>query len=52
MGRPRKAPEGEVQIEVLRDGVFIAEDVRADKGDKITVSAEIAEVLKAYGFAK
>lgn len=52
MGRPRKAPEGEVQIEVLRDGVFIAEDVRADKGDKVTVSAEIAEVLKAHGFAK
>lgn len=52
MGRPRKAPEGEVQIEVLRDGVFIADDVRADKGDKVTVSAEIAEALKAYGFAK
>ena len=52
MGRPRKAPEGKVEIEVLRDGVFIAEDVRADKGDKVTVSAEIAEVLKAHDFAK
>jgi hypothetical protein len=52
MGRPRKVLDGDIEIEVLRDGVFITEDVRADKGDKVTVSAEIAEVLKAHGFAK
>lgn len=52
MGRPRKVPEGDIEIEVLRDGVFIAEDVRADKGDKVTVPAEMAEALKAYGFAQ
>lgn len=50
MARPRK--DGEVSIEVLRDGVFIADDVRAAKGDKVTVPAEIAEALKAHGFAK
>ncbi|MGL5734117.1 MAG: hypothetical protein ACRCYS_04545 [Beijerinckiaceae bacterium] len=52
MGRPRKGPEGAVEIEVLRDGVFVAEDIPANKGDKVTVPAEIAEALKAHGFAK
>ncbi|MGL5734740.1 MAG: hypothetical protein ACRCYS_07730 [Beijerinckiaceae bacterium] len=52
MGRPRKIAEGEVEVEILRDGVWIAEDCRADKGDKVTVPANISEALKANGFAK
>jgi hypothetical protein len=52
MGRPRKVTEGDVEIEILRDGVFYAEDVRADKGDKVIVSADVAEGLKANGLAK
>lgn len=50
MARPRK--DGEVTVEILKDGVFYAEDARADKGERVTVSPEIAEGLKANGLAK
>lgn len=39
-------------VEILRDGVFIAEDVRANKGDKPEVSRAIAKILIANGHAK
>lgn len=52
MARPRKAPEGTVGIEVLRDGVFVAEDVCKNKGERADCSAEIAELLIERGHAK
>lgn len=52
MARPRKVPEGEVSMTILRDGVFAAEDMRSDKGDKVTVPAEVAAELEAKGLAK
>jgi hypothetical protein len=50
MARPRK--DGDVTVEILRDGVFYAEDKRADKGDKVAVPVDVAEGLKANGLAK
>lgn len=41
-----------VQIEILRDGVFVAEDERCDAGDVATVAAEIADALVKNGHAK
>lgn len=41
-----------VRIEILRDGVFVAEDQPRNKGDVETVPAEIAEALVKNGHAK
>lgn len=41
-----------VQIEILRDGVFVAEDQPCNKGDVETVPAAIAETLVKNGHAK
>lgn len=41
-----------VQIEILRDGVFVADDQPCKKGDVKTVSAAIAEALVKNGHAK
>jgi hypothetical protein len=52
MARPKKTVDGETTIEILSDGVFIAEDDRRDKGDKATVPADIAEILIERGHGK
>lgn len=52
MARPRKVPEGAVEIEVLRDGVFVGEDECKDKGERATCPADIAEILCERGHAK
>lgn len=52
MARPRKVVEGKVNIRILADGVFVAEDVRKDWGDTATVDAEIADILIKRGDAK
>ena len=44
--------KNDVQVEILRDGVFVAEDQRCDTGDVATVSAEIADALVKNGHAK
>lgn len=41
-----------VDVSMLRDGVFVAEDVRKDKGEKAFVPADIAKVLIDNGHAK
>lgn len=51
MARPRKVVEGKVNIRILADGVFVADDVRKDKGDIVTVVAEIADILIKSGKA-
>lgn len=50
MARPRK--DGDVTVEILRDGVFHAEDERSDRGDKPTVSPDVANILIERGHAK
>lgn len=58
---PRKAPAKEkipaktsdlVPIVIQRDGVFIAADVRKDKGDKAHVEPDLADLLIERGHAK
>lgn len=41
-----------VTIRVLRDGVFVADDVRKDKGETATVSPALAKLLIERGHAK
>jgi hypothetical protein len=50
MARPRK--DGDVMVEILRDGVWGNEGERSDKGDKPVVSPEIAAILIERGHAK
>lgn len=50
MGRPRK--DGDVEIEVTRDGVFVAEDDKRAKGARATVPAAVAATLIENGHAK
>ena len=52
MGRPRKVLDGDIEIEVTRDGVFVADDLKAAKGEKHTVPAAVATVLIENGHAK
>ena len=52
MARPKRIIEGEVQIRILADGVFIAEDDRRDAGDVATVPQAIANVLIERRHAK
>jgi hypothetical protein len=68
MGRPRKYPlaviEGDeqagrvedsvsdVEIRILRDGVFMAEDVRKNKGDVALADPDIAAILVEYNHAQ
>jgi preprotein translocase subunit YajC len=52
MGRPRKVAEGDVEIEVTRDGVFVAEDDSRDKGARVTIPADVANILIGNGHAK
>ena len=47
-----KAKADAVQIEILADGVFVAEDERRDKGDVETVATDIADSLVKSGHAK
>jgi hypothetical protein len=41
-----------VQIEILRDGVFVADNERQDVGAVVSVPAEIADALVKSGHAK
>jgi hypothetical protein len=41
-----------VELRIIADGVFVAEDVRHDTGDIVKVSASIAKVLIDGKFAK
>ena len=52
MARPKKNPEGAVTVEALRDGVFVADDVRCDKGERATVSAELAKIMQEAGLVR
>jgi len=52
MGRPRKVPEGDMIVVIIKDGVFIADDVRREKGAVEAVPAVIAEALIGSGHAK
>lgn len=52
MARPRKTPEGAVQVEVLRDGVFLAEDVRSDRGSRVMVPADLALKMEGAGLVR
>ena len=47
-----KHDDGLVPITIQRDGVFIAADVRKDKGDKAHVDPEMAKLLIERGHAK
>lgn len=54
MARPRKAAAddgGEMKLRILRDGVFIADDVRCDTGDEPMVEADVAAILIERGHA-
>jgi hypothetical protein len=42
----------DVKIEILKDGVFIADDVRCAKGAVQNVPSEIADALVDTGHAK
>lgn len=48
----KKKDADSVQIEILRDGVFVAEDVRCDKGSKPNVPASIADDIVKNGHAR
>jgi hypothetical protein len=52
MARPRRVPLGDVEVVILRDGVYPFEDVRKDKGDTVTVDAATAEILIGNGHAR
>lgn len=52
MARPRKTPEGQVQVRILADGVFIADDQCCDKGDTAMVEPGIADNLIENGHAE
>jgi hypothetical protein len=41
-----------VEIEILRDGVFVADNDRQDVGAVVSVPAEIADALQKSGHAK
>ena len=41
-----------VHLTVLRDGVFVAEDVRKDKGERAYASPDVAQLLIERGHAK
>lgn len=45
-----KIPEGDVKVRVKRDGVWLKENERSDKGDEGTIDAALAETLKEAGF--
>lgn len=47
-----KKPQTVKEIQILKDGVFIAEDVRANTGDKVKVNPETAKMLIERGHAK
>jgi hypothetical protein len=49
-GRPRKVPDGDVEIEITRDGVWT--DIRHAKGERVTIPADLAETIIANGHAK
>lgn len=49
---PRKLQEGDVEIRITADGVFVAADKRCDWGDVATVPADIAAILIENGHAK
>lgn len=51
MARPKKN-DGLVTVEALRDGVFVAEDVRLDKGQTAEAPADIAEVMAERGHVR
>lgn len=46
-----RSPVG-VKIRILRDGVFVADDVRKDKGETAKVSPELAKLLIERGHAQ
>lgn len=52
MARPRRVPEGSVEIIILRDGVYPFEDVRKDKGEAVMVDPATAETLIGNGHAR
>lgn len=52
MAEPKKTEPKQVEVKILRDGVFIADDVRADEGDKVKVEAGMAADLEKAGLAK
>lgn len=41
-----------IELKILRDGVFVAEDVRRDKGQTAKVSPDIAKILIGNGHAQ
>lgn len=47
-----RAKSDKIKIEILKDGVFIADDVRADKGERHEVEASLAKAIIANGHAK
>lgn len=49
---PAKQESSLVPVTIQRDGVFIAADVRKDKGDKAHVDPELAQLLIERGHAK
>ncbi len=52
MARLKKATGEKVTVEALRDGVFVADDVRCDKGERATVSAELAKIMQEAGLVR
>jgi hypothetical protein len=51
MTKQKKAAD-KAAIEILRDGVFVAADVRKDKGERAEVTPEVAQLLIERGFAR
>lgn len=47
----KKAPK-DVDVVIARDGVFVAESVRKDKGDTVSLPFDIADALIRSGLAK
>lgn len=50
MARPKKADE--VKVAVVRDGVFLRDSVRLDKGDTDTIPVEQAEAMEKAGLVR
>lgn len=53
MAEPTKTPHQPklVKVVIMQDGIFFAEDMKANKGEKIDVPEDVAALLESKGFA-
>lgn len=50
MVAPEPVKAKTVKVRVKRDGVWLKEDERSDKGNEATIDAAVAEIMKEGGF--